>query len=121
MRAEDFRTPAWKRLSQYVEERIDELRELNDTPSLSPDKTALIRGGIAELKKMGVNMEAVTQGKYADLYSPIRPFSPEERAKVYDEGIRSGGIVLGTRARDEAHAAELERDFNSYGGRDIRR
>lgn len=46
---------------------------------------------------------------------------PEERAKVYDEGIRSGGIVLGTRARDEAHAAELERDFTTYGGRDIRR
>lgn len=46
---------------------------------------------------------------------------PEERAKVYDEGIRSGGIVLGTRARDEAHAAELERDFTTHGGRDILR
>ena len=46
---------------------------------------------------------------------------PEERAKVYDEGIRGGGIVLGTRARDEAHAAELERDFTTHGGRDILR
>ena len=46
---------------------------------------------------------------------------PEERAKVYDEGIRHGGIVLGTRARDEAHAAELERDFTTHGGRDILR
>jgi uncharacterized protein YjbJ (UPF0337 family) len=46
---------------------------------------------------------------------------PEERAKVYDDGIRSGGIVLGTRARDEAHAAELERDFTTHGGRDILR
>lgn len=46
---------------------------------------------------------------------------PEERAKVYDQGIRSGGIVLGTRARDEAHAAELERDFTTHGGRDILR
>jgi uncharacterized protein YjbJ (UPF0337 family) len=46
---------------------------------------------------------------------------PEERAKVYDEGIRRGGIVLGTRARDEAHAAELERDFTTHGGRDILR
>lgn len=44
---------------------------------------------------------------------------PEERAKVYDEGIRSGGIVLGTRARDEAHATELERDFTTHGGRHI--
>ena len=46
---------------------------------------------------------------------------PEERARVYDDGIRSGGIVLGTRARDEAHAAELERDFTTHGGRDILR
>jgi uncharacterized protein YjbJ (UPF0337 family) len=44
---------------------------------------------------------------------------PEQRAKVYDEGIRSGGIVLGTRARDDAHAAELERDFTTHGGRHI--
>lgn len=46
---------------------------------------------------------------------------PEERAKVYDRGIREGGIVLGTRARDDAHAAELERDFTTHGGRDILR
>lgn len=44
---------------------------------------------------------------------------PEERAVVYDRGIREGGIVLGTRARDEAHAEELERDFTTHGGRDI--
>jgi len=46
---------------------------------------------------------------------------PEERAAAYDRGLREGGIVLGTRARDEAHAAELERDFTTYGGRDILR
>lgn len=46
---------------------------------------------------------------------------PEERAKAYESGIRKGGIVLGTRARDEAHAAELERDFSTHGGRDILR
>lgn len=34
------------------------------------------------LKKLGMNMEGVTSGRYADLYSPIRPFSPEERARV---------------------------------------
>ena len=34
------------------------------------------------LKKVGVNMESVSQGKYAEIYSPIRPFSPEERARV---------------------------------------
>ena len=46
---------------------------------------------------------------------------PEDRAQVYDRGIREGGIVLGTRARDDAHAAELERDLTTYGGRDILR
>jgi len=46
---------------------------------------------------------------------------PEERAEAYDRGLRQGGIVLGTRARDEAHAAELERDFTTHGGRDILR
>lgn len=44
---------------------------------------------------------------------------PEERARVYERGLNEGGIVIGTRARDDAHAAELERDFTSYGGRDI--
>jgi protease-4 len=37
------------------------------------------------LKKLGMNMEGVTAGRYADLYSPIRPFSPEERAKVQEQ------------------------------------
>lgn len=37
------------------------------------------------LKKLGVNMERVTSGKYADLYSPVRAFTPEERAKVKEQ------------------------------------
>jgi protease-4 len=36
------------------------------------------------LKKLGMNMEGVTQGRFADLYSPVRPFSPEERARVLE-------------------------------------
>jgi uncharacterized protein YjbJ (UPF0337 family) len=46
---------------------------------------------------------------------------PEERARAYDRGLKSGGIVLGTRARDDRHAAELERDFGKYGGTDVMR
>ena len=46
---------------------------------------------------------------------------PEDRARAYDEGLERGGIVLGTRARDDRHAATLESDFTSYGGADIRR
>ena len=39
---------------------------------------------------------------------------PEERAKKYDEGIRKGGVVIGTRAKDAAAAAELDRELSSY-------
>jgi len=46
---------------------------------------------------------------------------PKDRAEAYDAGLRKGGIVIGTRARDDKHAAELERDFGSYGGTDIYR
>ena len=44
---------------------------------------------------------------------------PETRAAEYERGLKEGGIVLGTRARDEAHAAELERDFKGHGARKI--
>lgn len=46
---------------------------------------------------------------------------PEARAKEYERGVKEGGIVIGARARDAAHAAQLERDFNTYGGTDVRR
>jgi uncharacterized protein YjbJ (UPF0337 family) len=46
---------------------------------------------------------------------------PEERAAEYDRGVREGGIVLGTRAKDDKHAAELEKDFGTYGARNILR
>jgi hypothetical protein len=46
---------------------------------------------------------------------------PEDRAAEYDRGIREGGIVLGTRAKDDTHAAELEKDFGTYGARNILR
>ena len=46
---------------------------------------------------------------------------PEERAMVYEKGLKEGGVVVGARARDDAHAAELERDFETYGGTGVRR
>jgi protease-4 len=36
------------------------------------------------LKKLGMNMEGVSQGKYAQMYSPVRPFSPDERARMVE-------------------------------------
>ena len=46
---------------------------------------------------------------------------PENRAAEYERGLKEGGIVLGTRAKDEAHATELERDFTGYGARNVLR
>jgi protease-4 len=37
------------------------------------------------LKKLGINMEHVQEGRYADMYSPVRAFTPEERAKVEEQ------------------------------------
>jgi protease IV len=34
------------------------------------------------LDKLGVNIETVKQGQYADLFSPVRPFSPDERKRM---------------------------------------
>jgi hypothetical protein len=44
---------------------------------------------------------------------------PEDRATHYEKGIREGGILVGTRPRDERHREELERDFRTYGGGDV--
>jgi len=52
MKPEDFRSEAWKRLTQTLEERLEELRQLNDSPSLGVEQTALVRGGIKELKRI---------------------------------------------------------------------
>ncbi len=46
---------------------------------------------------------------------------PEARATEYERGLKEGGIVLGTRAKDQAHATELERDFTTYGARNVLR
>ena len=46
---------------------------------------------------------------------------PEERARVYDSGVRDGGIVIGAKARDAAHATELEREYQTFGGTSVLR
>ena len=37
------------------------------------------------LDTLGMNIESVTTGRYAGMYSPVKPFSPEERAKVEEQ------------------------------------
>ena len=41
-----------------------------------------VTGGTFE--KLGANIETVRQGKFADMYSPDRPFTQEERTKVLE-------------------------------------
>lgn len=52
MKQEDFRSATWRRLSKTIQDRVDELRKLNDNPSYGIEQTALIRGGISELNKI---------------------------------------------------------------------
>jgi protease-4 len=35
--------------------------------------------------KLGANVETVSHGRFADMNSPVRPYSPEERAKVEEQ------------------------------------
>lgn len=78
LKLEDFRSQTWKRLTQTLEHRLEELRELNDNPSFDERKTAGIRGGIAELKRILSLAEMVSLSPAVD---------PEELARsVGDPG-----------------------------------
>ncbi len=66
LKAEDFRSQTWKRLTQTLEHRLQELRELNDSPSFGTEKTALIRGGISELKRILSLAEQASLSKAVD-------------------------------------------------------
>lgn len=52
MTADDFRSPTWRRFTQELQERLQVLRELNDSSANTEDKTALIRGQISEVKRL---------------------------------------------------------------------
>ena len=45
---------------------------------------------------------------------------PEDRAREYERGINDGGILIGTKYRDPDHARELEKDYTTYGGTNVR-
>lgn len=46
---EDFKSPTWQRMREHVEVRLNHLRQINDQ-NHDMEKTASIRGAIAELK-----------------------------------------------------------------------
>jgi hypothetical protein len=77
LKPEDFRSATWKRLSQLIENRVDELRQLNDNPSFGIERTALIRGGISELNKILSLAEEASLSPAVD---------PEELLSVGDPG-----------------------------------
>lgn len=45
---------------------------------------------------------------------------PKDRAVEYERGMKDGGIVIGTRARDEKHAADLQRDYEGWGATNVK-
>lgn len=40
---------------------------------------------------------------------------PEERAKVYEDGVKQGGIVMGVRPRSDDDAEHIHKNWSSYG------
>jgi hypothetical protein len=74
LQLEDFQSKTWKRLTKNLEERLEELRQLNDSPAMGVEQTALIRGGIKELKRIL---------SLADEASLSPPVSPEELSADY--------------------------------------
>lgn len=40
---------------------------------------------------------------------------PEERAKIYDEKVKSGGIVMGLRPKNDADVEQIQRDWSNHG------
>ena len=45
---------------------------------------------------------------------------PEHRAKVYDSGIRGGGILLGVEARSDDNADQLQKFLEDLGAEHVR-
>jgi hypothetical protein len=46
---------------------------------------------------------------------------PEERAKLYDEGVRNGGMVMGVNPRSDEDAQYFENEWRNYRGEHIYR
>lgn len=80
MRPEDFTSATWKRLSSLLTARLQELRELNDSPSMGIERTSAIRGSIAEVKRI------IALAEHA---SAIHPVGPGDLAG--DDGFEADG------------------------------
>jgi protease-4 len=66
------------------------------------------------LDKLGLSMESVSEGRYALLQSPVRPFSPEERAKI-EELIQATYDAFVRKAADARQKTVAEIDAVARG------
>lgn len=46
---------------------------------------------------------------------------PEDRVKLYENGIKEGGILMGVKPRNADEAAQLEREWTDYRGEHVYR
>jgi hypothetical protein len=78
---EDYTSGVWRRLTELLQGRLQELRELNDL-NTSSDRTALVRGQISEVKRI-LDLPNTGSSGYAaaprkgDGQSPAWPASDE--------------------------------------------
>ncbi|NNF58180.1 MAG: hypothetical protein HKN04_08050, partial [Rhodothermaceae bacterium] len=44
---------------------------------------------------------------------------PEERAKLYETGVKEGGVVIGAHPRTDEDRDYVADEFRNYGARDV--
>jgi hypothetical protein len=78
----------------------------------------LIAAGPIAAALAGLGAGAATGGLVGAL---VGAGIPEDRAKVYDKGIREGGIVMGVTPRSDADADYIEQEWRRHRGEEIYR
>jgi hypothetical protein len=87
------------------------------TSILVPGLGLVIAGPIAAALA-GAGAGAMTGGVIGAL---IGSGIPEERAKIYEQGIREGGILISVEPRTEGDAERIEKEWKSLGGELVHR
>jgi protease-4 len=63
----------------------------------------VLKGG---LDKLGVGIDSVSEGRFAQMYSPFRPFTPLERAKVEGQMLTTYDLFVSRVAEGRGASAE---------------
>jgi hypothetical protein len=77
----------------------------------------LVIAGPAAAALAGLGAGAATGGLVGAL---IGAGIPEHRAKVYEAGLRGGGILVGVQARDDREADDIEHLLEDVGAKNVR-